>query len=141
MKELVEFVTRFTQRGDCTCGRCIDRKDSPEQPEGHTADLIFFKVSAINNPDAGELRRLVEGNKAGEFCNIDMFDGKEHSYMEIGGWIGSQDLALQLMGLGTVLGLWDLWSPVTILKLPPDSELAKDLAMNGFLSIKAKKST
>jgi hypothetical protein len=122
------------------CGRCIDAPENPEQhqPEGHTADMIFFKVAAGTKADKDALRMLVEANTKGE-CDIDLFDGKEHNYMEIGGWIGDQGLALMLMGLGTILGLWKLMTPVTMLKFKPDDPLTKQMAEMGFVAIQAVK--
>lgn len=36
----------------------------------------------------------------GEFNQCNPLDGKEHSYIELGGWIGDQGLALRMMALG-----------------------------------------
>ena len=134
MQELVDFVLKYAVRGDCQCGKCIDAPDVKQQPVGHTADLVFFKVAAQDNPDAAALRKLIEDNKTGEFNNVDMFDGKEHSYLEVGGWIGSQDLALRLMGLGTVLGLWQLLTPKVVLPDCPDDK-AMEMAGMGMVTV------
>lgn len=110
MQALVDYIVKYAERGACTCGRCVDAPANPEQlqPTGHTADLGFFKVKANDGANAEELTRLIKANKTGEFCDIDVLDGLPHDYIELGGWIGSQELALMLIGLGTVLGLWDL---------------------------------
>ena len=123
------------------CGKCIDAPKNPEQlqPEGHTAEMIFFKVAAGPKADKDTLKMLVESNKKGEFCDMDLFDGKEHNYMEIGAWIGDQGLALTLMGLGTILGLWKLLTPVTMLKFKPDDPMTVQMAGMGFLHIQAVK--
>lgn len=143
MEELVKFVMEHAIRGACTCGKCSDAPANPEQlqPEtpkapNHTADMIFFKVAAKPNTDADVLRTLIKENKAGAFCDCDLFDGNEHNYIELGGWIGDQGLALQLMGLGTVLGLWNLLSPLTMLpgmNLP--EHVIKAMAGQGMLAI------
>lgn len=139
MDELREYVTAHTMRGDCTCGRCIDGKEHPEQPSGHTADMVFFKVAAKDNPDAEKLRELVSGSVEGDFGNVDLFDGAEHNYMELGGWIGDQGLALTLMGLGSLLGLWKLLTPISIFKLKADNPLCQQMAGLGMVVVKAEK--
>jgi hypothetical protein len=104
----------------------------------HTADVVFFKVCATNNANGDELRQLIKSISHGAYCDIDLFDGKEHGYQEIGGWIGDQGLALVLMGIGYVLGLWDLLTPRSI--LPPSmltDELLMQMAAGGLVTIKA----
>lgn len=115
MDKLIEYVMQHSERGACQCGRCMDAPDKPaeHQPEGHTADLVFFKVSATNAPDADELRALIKAHE-GTYAQPDLFDGAEHGFMEIGGFIGDQGLALQLMGVGSLLGLWKLYTPMTL---------------------------
>lgn len=136
MGELHEFVRNHTVRGDCTCGLCFDGKDNPEQPEGHTADLIFFKVAKVGDPNKATLRRLIEDNNLGDFADVDLFDGKEHGYIELGAWIGDQGLALMLMGLGTLLGLWKLMTPRTILPAgSADEDLIMQMAGQGLVTV------
>jgi hypothetical protein len=141
MDNLRQYVSENAYCGACMCGRCIDAPENPEQhqPEGHTVDMIFFKVAANPKADKEVLRELVQKNPKGSHCDIDLFDGKEHSYMEIGGWIGDQGLALMLMGLGSILGLWELMTPVTMLRLKSDDPLTKQMAEMGMVSIQADK--
>lgn len=131
MGTLVDYVRTFAIRGACTCGKCCDSGPEPEkhQPNGHTADVYFFQVAAAPGADADTLRRFIAEHK-GE-CNP--LDRCEHSYIELGGWIGDQGLALMLMGLGTVLGLWKMLTP----KLLPglDKELMDMMAGQGMVSI------
>lgn len=126
MNELRQYIMKYAERGACTCGRCaesitVDQKSgeisvkltdpveaAKHQPTGHTADVGFFKVKARDGASADELKRLIQENKKGEFGNADLFDGAPHDFIEIGGWIGDQGLALMLIGLGTVLGLWSV---------------------------------
>lgn len=112
IQDLSEYVKQHAIRGTCTCGKCIDHPGVDNQPTGHTADMVFFQV-ANNGGDADKLYKLVTKAKEGVFCNVDLFDREEHSYLELGEWIGDQGLALLLMGLGTVLGVWDLMTPKT----------------------------
>lgn len=132
--ELATYVKEHAVRGTCNCGKCVDHPSVDSQPEGHTAELVFFQV-ANNGGDADKLKSLVRAAKEGEFCSVDVLDGQEHGYVELGGWIGDQGLAMMLMGLGTVLGLWSLHTP-KMLGLPRDMEL--QLASMGMLSIQAE---
>ena len=139
MDELRKYVDTHVVRGDCQCGHCIDAKEHPEQPTGHTANMVFFHVAAGNKPDAKKLQELVVGSFKGDFCNVDIFDGKEHGYLELGGWIGDQGMALMLMGLGSLLGLWKLLTPISIMHLKEDDPLCQQMAGMGLVSIQAKK--
>lgn len=133
MNELREFVTNHAERGTCRCGKCIDHPGEDQPPDGHTVDMVFFEVCAKNEPDASRLRELIAANKQGEFGALDPWDGKEHSYIEVGGWIGDQGLALMLMGLGAVLGLWPLMTPKMLPGLPDD--LVQQMAVAGMVTI------
>ncbi len=137
MKELYEFLDKYSLRGDCTCSRCVDAPQNPRQPTGHTADVFFFKVAARNNPSAEQFRVLIHNHKQGDFASVDLFDGNEHSYMELGGWIGDQGAALTLMGLGSVMGLWDLMTP-QLLGFSSTDPLGQQMAGAGYITIKAK---
>lgn len=133
LQVLVDYVNQHAVRGSCECGQCINSPAEAKQPPGHTADVIFFKV-ANNGATAEELQQLVSNAKQGEFTNIDLFDGDEHNYMEIGGWIGDQGTGLVLMGLGAVLGLWQLVTP-RALAFP--EELVTQFAQRGMIIIQA----
>ena len=117
MNELIEFIKAHT---DLDTGQ-LD-----------AVDMVFFKVSAKNNPEETKLRQLIEDNIKGEVVDLDPWDGKEHSYLEVGGWIGDQGLALTLMGLGSILGLWKLMTPKM---LPLPDELVMQMAGKGMISI------
>lgn len=130
---LVDYVIKHVERGSCQCGKCFDTVENPEskQPEGHTADLTFFKVRKANDPDAEEFRKLVEK----EFPH--WLDGKEHPYLETGGDIGDQGLALMAMGLGELLGVWELMTPNSMVPFL-DEEMRMKIAEAGYIVIKAK---
>lgn len=136
LRELAEYVKSHAVRGTCCCGQCADHPGTDEQPKGHTADLVFFQV-ANRGGNADELRALVEAVKDGEFCSVDVFDGNDHGYMELGAWIGDQGLAMMLMGLGSVLGIWKLITP-KMLGVP--EAMAMQLAQGGMVLIQAQKS-
>lgn len=94
---LIYYVQKYAIRGECQCGKCIDVKEGPEVDPAHSADLMFFKVHAAPGADKVELEKLVRDNVKGEFGDVNIFDGAEHSYIELGGWIGDQGLAMQLV--------------------------------------------
>jgi hypothetical protein len=124
------------QRGECNCGKCFDRGNKPD-PEGHTADVHFFKVAAANDPDPEVFKQLTREHK-GAFAECDPFDGNEHNYIELGGWLGDQGMALLYMGLGSVLGLFTLLTPKSVLGDAIDDAFANQLAGIGMVAIKAK---
>lgn len=128
-------MAEHTIRGECTCGKCIGVGTKPD-PTGHTADLVFFKVAANGKPSAEEFKRLTT-EAHGEFGNCDPLDGKEHNYLELGGWIGDQGLAMQYMALGSLLGVFSLLTPITMLKLPADDPLVKEMAGMGLIAVQA----
>lgn len=135
---LADYILTHTERGECTCGRCQPVPADPgPKTNRHTADLIFFKVCTKNNPTADELRALVTAHQ-GEYGPCDLFDGKEHSYLEIGGFVGDQGVALMLMGLGSLLGLWQLLTPNTIMPYLPE-ETKMHMAGVGLITILATK--
>jgi hypothetical protein len=140
MKELIEYVMKYAVRGACQCGKCIDAPENPEQhqPGGHTADLIFFKVSVKDGASSEELAKLVRANVKGSFGDVDLFDGEEHNYMELGGWIGDQGLAMMLMGLGTTLGMWTLMTPRTMLPAGTPDDLVQMMAGQGMIAVKVE---
>lgn len=105
----------------------------------NSADMVFFNVRAESGTDAAELRKLVMGSVDGAHCTLNLFDGYEHSYLEVGAWIGDQGLALSLMGLGSVLGLWKLLTPKTVLGKDISLDLEQQMAGMGFIAIQATK--
>jgi hypothetical protein len=137
MSDLIKYVTDHTERGECKCGQCIDVGNKPD-PKGHVADLMFFKVSKKGGATADEFKRLTKEHR-GEFNKCDPFDGKEHSFIELGGWIGDQALAMQYMGLGTLLEVFDLLTPKTVLPPGIPDELMMEMAGSGMVTVKLKR--
>lgn len=135
MSSLVDYTLSHTVRGECNCGKCIDRGDKSD-PDGHTVDIGFFKVAAKDNPDKETFLRLTKEHH-GEFGECDPMDGGEHNYMELGGWIGDQGIAMQYMGLGVLLGTFKLLSPA-MLGLTSDDPMFKQMLGMGMLSIQAE---
>lgn len=134
MTALVDYVQAFATRGACTCGKCCDSGPEPEkhQPNGHTVDVYFFQVAAAPEADAGTLRQMI-GKHKGVFGKCNPLDRCEHSYIELGDWIGDQSLALMFMGLGAALGLWQILTPKMLPGL--DKTLMDEMAGRGLVSI------
>lgn len=140
MTVLHEFVIAHAVRGACTCGKCIDspvtghpEKAEEYQPKGHTADVHFFKVAMRNDPNLEEFLGLVRAEHPG------WLDGREHNYLEMGGDMGDQGIALVTMGLGSLLGAWDLLTPERVFGEKAPKELADLMAGRGFVSIRTTK--
>lgn len=136
MSDLADYVIGHTVRGECKCGRCIDVASQPD-PHGHTADLIFFKTALNGEPSSEELRKLIAGHSPNHGEAIDLFDGKEHGFAEIGAWLGSQEVALLLMGLGSLLGLWTLMTPRTVLPPGLPDDLVMKMAQAGYVTARS----
>ena len=94
-------------------------------------NLMFFKVSKKDNPDKEDFLKLVKK----EYPH--WLDGKEHHYLECGGDMDSQEIALTTMGLGIILEVWDLLTPESIMPFLPQ-EMKMEMAGRGMISIKIK---
>ncbi len=130
MGNLSDYVQKHSLRGACTCGQCVDAPENPDehQPGGHTVDLTFFKVAARGG-NKDEFIALVKK----EFPQY--LDRAEHSYLQVGGDMGDQGLALMLIGLGDVLGAWKALSPDTLMPFIED-DMKKQMAGMGMVSLK-----
>ncbi len=132
---LIQYIQEHVERSECRCSQCIDAAQQPDlPPTNHTADLVFFKVTAIE-ANAEELRKLITEFK-GDY-EVDPLDGREHNYLELGAWIGDQGMAMMLMGLGSILGLWKLLTPYTVIDKDFPEDLALNMAGRGFVIIQA----
>lgn len=128
--DLYKYVSERTVRGPCCCGQCADAVKDPElkQPEGHTADLIFFQMA--NN---GADRETFEQMARDQYPH--WFDGSGHSYLEMGGDMGDQGVALLTMGLGSLLGVWQLQTPAFLAQMIGDEGVMR-MAGAGYITIK-----
>jgi hypothetical protein len=129
---LYDYVSAHAVRGACTCGKCFDApaNAAEQQPSGHTVDLSFFKVAA-NGGSKEEFLALVKA----EFPS--WLDGREHSYLEVGGDIGDQGVALMAIGLGHLLGAWKALTPNTLLPSLPE-DLKMQMAGQGFIALQVQ---
>ncbi len=106
-------------------------------PEG-ALDLILVGVRVKEDcpfTESGLINALK--HYRGQFCDLDLFDGNEHGFIEIGSFLGSQELAFRLMALLVHFDLVQLLTPLTLLpKCPRD--LMMQMAATGLVTIKAK---
>lgn len=132
---LLDYLRRHAQRGPCMCGKCCDNIPGPSL-EGHTVDMIFFRVSAVNDPKADEMKALIAAHQS-DYEPVNPLDGEEHGYVELGAWLGDQGYAMMFMALGQILGLWKILSPYTMLGKDIPESMAMQLAGAGYITIKA----
>ncbi len=132
MNDLIKYITENAIRGDCTCGRCVDSAVDPQQPSGHTVDLTFFKVAAQPEAKAEDLLALVRTTAP------HWLDGAEHSYLQVGGDLGDQGLALMVIGLGQITGAWKALCPETMAPFLPD-EMKRQMAGMGMISLQTER--
>lgn len=148
MTELIDFLRENVIIGACQCGKCIDAPQNPEKyqptgyPTGHTSDVYWFKAAlkhGLENKDTLKNKLLqILKRYDGEFNNVNFFDGDEHSFIEIGGYVGDQGLGLMLMGAGELFGLWDVLTPKNMVPNIPE-DLMREMAGMGLVTIKVKK--
>jgi len=115
----------------------VDYINKHAAPADEGVDMVFFKVAISGDPDPKDLTRLI-AKHSGEFGALDFKDGQEHSYLEVGGWIGDQQMALLLLGLGKQLDLWDLYTPKTVLGEKVPQELIVKMAEQGMITVVIK---
>lgn len=139
IQTLIEYVLKYAQRGEYQCGKRNDRVEHPEQhqPTGHTADLFYFKVALKQaadgtSADKETLQKLIEQSSHGSMADCTPLDGKEHSFIELGAWIGDQGLAFMFMGMCDLLGLGKVMTPNM---LPIPQELKDQMAGMGMISL------
>lgn len=106
----------------------------PTGTEGETS-VGFFSV--MQNPGSvltsAELASAVKDAPHGYYMDVDTDRLKVGpSYIELGAWIGDQGLALSLMGLGKILGLWEVITPAD---LGVTGEKASEMMGLGFVLI------
>ena len=109
---------------------------TPPENAPPVADTMFIKIAmdvTDGTPNKEELIELIKANK-GEFCELDLLNGEEHSYITIGAWIGDQQDALLLMGLGSLLGMFELLTPEKLMPFLPQ-DLKNQMAGLGMVGI------
>lgn len=112
--------------------------EAAENLEGAT-DVVFFKVKAKVGANSQELKDILT-SECKVFTNnaLNLFDGAEHGYVDLGNWLGSQALALTVMGLGDQLGLWKVVTPQSSAGISNQSDEGQYLAREGYVLIQAQ---
>ena len=87
-------------------------------------NLTFFGVRKKENAPVKEFKRL-----AAPIKKMLEEPNREISYIELGGILGDQEIALRTMGLGHILGEWRVLSPDTML---PGLDITTKLNMAGM---------
>jgi hypothetical protein len=140
---LCAYVRKHMVQGDCKCGKCLPPVLPKPDPTGHTVNMVFFVAAMIEDantkklPTVEEFKRLTTEHR-GEFSDCNPLDSTEHGYIELGGWLGDQGVALLYMALGVRLGIFQLLSPWTMMPRVMTEATAQEMAGRGMLTIKAK---
>lgn len=109
----------------------------PELPDRpiQAVDVHFMVVGfteVLPGWDKDRLRAALLANPVGEFITMTEEDWRGGpSYIPVGAWIGSQDLALRLFAVGKILGLWGVVTPGA-LGVEPGPQ-ADQMAGSGFV--------
>ena len=127
-EQLYEYVMNHCEQTTCQCGHCDCEAGKDEKLDGEYVNLTFFKVKAKNNPMLKDFEDLVKAS----FPH--WLDGKEHSYIEVGGDVGDQGIALMTIGLGHLLGLWQALSPDIMMPFLPQN-IKMQMAGTGYVSL------
>ena len=136
-------MTSVSQTGDV---RVVEVMAFPEAPEDAVhgtfadtpvarADVHFVEITPTADfPDREELIEAVRGALGqGEWTPMEANDlAGGPSYITLGGWLGSQDLALMLIG---AVELADIAKAITPETLGITGGLANQMAGNGFVML------
>lgn len=77
----------------------------------------FFHVKLFADAEvtAEQLVEAIRAAEKGEFQDVSIERLKAGpGYIELGAWLGDQGLALQFIGLGALLGQWNVITPATL---------------------------
>ncbi len=118
--ELIDFVNKHS-------------KIIPAEKAGsNDINLTFFGVRKIGEPSVEKFKELASPIK--EILNKTKEDV---SYIKLGPIFDSQEKALQTMGLGHLMGEWEVLSPDTLMEFAPKG-FKNHLAGQGLVTIKNK---
>jgi hypothetical protein len=105
-------------------------------------NLHFFNVRLdtfkFQSTTAEEFIRVAKAHVGSFVEKLDLFDGEEHNFIELGAWIGDQGAAMRFMGMGVLLGVLDLLTPETVMPFLPKA-LKDEMAGKGMVAVKSKK--
>jgi hypothetical protein len=108
---------------------------SQTPPDVARANVHFVEIApTMNFPDREELIAAVRGALGeGEWATMSAEDlAGGPSYIALGGWLGSQDLALMLIGAVELAGIAKAITPAA---LGMEGEMANTMAGNGFVML------
>jgi hypothetical protein len=131
--DLLTFILSHTDKGDCQCPDCLasDTYRRPDPSGG--VDLVFFKVGLLGEVSAADFISYARAHAERHALELDPFDGEEHSFIELGGWLGDQQAALRFIGMGAALGLFEVLTPYDFVP-GADAALANQLASRGYVT-------
>lgn len=132
LKALIDLANTHTARLPC------------QGAEGeYTVDVGFYRLALVLLGIPFETLRkqavvlLGTGFNTGVHDKIDLLDGVEHSYLEIGYLCGYQGHALAVMGFLTLISIVRLLTPKTIMGIENYSPTGKYMIGQGLVSIQA----
>jgi hypothetical protein len=98
-------------------------------------DVVFFRVACSSEADAASFQLAVDSYR-GTFGNPELrpLNGMVYNFIELGAWMGDQELALRMMALGTYLEVWRLITPRDVLTTGGSAEIYA-LAKIGMVAI------
>jgi len=126
LEELIAFVREVTTHF---------HEPMPDPAPAPVVDVHFFRVVVDEHFDKARFVELLEAAaaKPGEFCEISLDRFRQGpGYIEIGGWIGDQTLALLFMACGQIA---DVWEVVTPARLGLSGERAELMAGAGYVMV------
>ena len=108
--------------------------------ENGSVDVYEFRIDAVNNPDISTFLRLTKEHK-GQFNEVDPFDGEGHTYIELAGWIGGEQTALEYMALGHIFGFWNVVQPKMFVDITNEDgkRQADEMARSGMIAMIPRK--
>lgn len=120
------FLEHIAVRGECICGKCKNGE--------HTVDLVFMKVSVDKWTSNSTFQKLVQAEYP------ELLNCKVKSLHEVTEIVGDQEFALITMGIGKLLGVWELETPDTMVKNLSQKHRLQ-LAQNGKIFIRVPRAS
>jgi len=108
MPHLIEYVLKHTRIGICMCRTCAQPNVAYRINPKHTIDMLYFDVAVnpqLNLQQAGKWLKVAAQHSKGFHRDLNVFDGNTHTYVEIGAWLGTEELGLRFMALASACDL------------------------------------
>lgn len=111
-----------------------------DSEEGFDVGFLRFKATEDSTLTAEEFADAIRAAEVGYYGNETPESlVKGPSYVQLGGWIGDQGLAMAFMALGAHLGLWEIITP-KFLGVTDEEEIQRMMGL-GFIMIAPKAGT